>query len=194
MSQSAGKELLHGVPERRRSRLLPTACLHPRHAVGIESYIDRQADALGSEHLDPAGDVRGRFYCSTADDDATYARLQQVLDDLSRPHAATDLQPGQAVGSHRLDQITVGELPVTRAVEVDAVQPLSAECAVSRMQRLRRDVVARLGVEVAVQQPYALTVAQVDGGQQAHQRSSRKLRSTLAPAWPDRSGWNCTPQ
>ncbi len=46
----------------------------------------------------------------------------------------------------------------------------------------------------ALVQPDAATAAQVDGGNQEHAGSRRKLYRIRAPALPERSGWNWVPK
>ena len=62
------------------------------------------------------------------------------------------------------DDAAIGERAVLRAVEIDDVQPARAERAIARQQLVRLVVVARLRVEVALEQAHAAAVAQIDGG------------------------------
>ena len=95
------------------------------------------------------------------------------------------------------DDAAVGEPAVLGAVEIDDVQPARAERAITLQQFVRLEVVARFGVEVALEQAHAAAVAQIDGGNEDHDAfrpAFRKLARMRAPTTPERSGWNCVPQ
>ena len=66
------------------------------------------------------------------------------------------------------DDAAVGEPAILRAVEIDDVQPVRAERAITQQQLVRLEVVTRLRVEVALEQPHATAAAQIDGGNEDH--------------------------
>ena len=66
------------------------------------------------------------------------------------------------------DDAAVGEPAVLRAVEIDDVQPVRAERAITQQQLVRLEVVTRFRVEVALEQAHAAAVAQIDGGNEDH--------------------------
>src|SRR5688500_17825891 len=74
------------------------------------------------------------------------------------------------------------------------MQPRRTEHAIARQQFARLLGVARFGIEVALIETNAPSVAQIDGRNQQHQLNLRKFSSRRAPAAPERSGWNCVPQ
>src|SRR6185436_6955578 len=51
--------------------------------------------------------------------------------------------------------------------------------------------VVRLAIEVALQQTYDATLAQVDRGKELHHAASTKFCSSARPTAPLFSGWNC---
>ena len=71
------------------------------------------------------------------------------------------------------------------------MHPSGASGGVLFIQLRRRQRIARLGAEVALEQAHHAAVTQVDGGDQLHQPSSRKLARMRAPTSAERSGWNC---
>jgi hypothetical protein len=66
------------------------------------------------------------------------------------------------------DQAAVVARRAARAVEVDDVQPVGAVAAVLGKQGAGVGIVAGFGIEVAMQQPHAVSAAQVDGWYQTH--------------------------
>src|SRR6185503_6265879 len=109
-------------------------------------------------------------------------------------HAATHLDAQRALRGEPHDRRSIGEHAILRAVEVDDVQPGGAEPAVTLMQIERIVFVARLRVEVALEQANTAAIAQVNCRNQKHQLNLRKLASTREPGREERSGWNCAPQ
>ena len=82
---------------------------------------------------------------------------------------------------------------VAGTVQVDHMDAAGAECEVLLEHLARVGRVDRLGVEATLQQPDTAAAADVDGRNEQHQVSLRKLASTRLPTPADRSGWNCTP-
>ena len=93
-----------------------------------------------------------------ADDDAIDAIAQQVVDHGRGTHAATHLDVQRALRGEPHDDAAVREPAVLRAVEIDDVQPVGAERAITQQQLVRLEVVTRLGVEVALEQPDAAAI------------------------------------
>ena len=90
-----------------------------------------------------------------------------------RAHAAAHLDVERALRREPHDDAAIGELAVLGAVEIDDVQPARAERAIAQQQLVRLEVVARFGVEVALEQAHAAAVAQIDGGNEDHAESFR---------------------
>jgi hypothetical protein len=143
----------------------------------------------GPNSVEPGGDLVRLRHCDAADHDAGDAEREQFLGHLARADAAADLDGVPAgTGGDALDRVTVALRAVARAVEVDDVDLPRAQCAVAIEHVERVGGIDGLGVEAALQQAHALAAAQVDGGNQQHQPSSRKLARTRAPGWAERSG------
>ena len=127
--------------------------------------------------------------------DAIDAVAQQVVDDRRRAHAAAHLDVQRLLRGEPDDDAAIGELAVLRAVEIDDVQPARAERAIALQQFVRLEVVARLRVEVALEQAHAAAAAQIDGGNEDH--AFRSLQEIGEDARADHAGalgWNCVPQ
>ena len=100
----------------------------------------------------------------------------------------------------RGEQLGVGAA-AERGVEVDEVDPLGA-VALPGQRRVARVAVGGLGARLALDEADGLAVRDVDGGEQreghggapyrgiTRTTSRSQLRSTVAPASPDFSGWN----
>ena len=93
----------------------------------------------------------------------------------------------------RLDRLLVDRLPFEGAVEIDHMQPV--EALLLERARLRRGI----GVEhrrlrhLALAEPHALPVFQVDGREQDHGFHLRKLAISASPSFWLFSGWNWLP-
>ncbi len=166
----------------------------PRRAAFVEAHVEREHDPFRAELTEPGCDLVGLRDGDAADHRARRAEFEQALRDLPRADSAPDLD-GVRPGAARdpADRIAVALGAVARTVEVDHVDPPRPEPEVllEHVERVRR--VDGLGVETTLQQAHAGPAPQVDGRNQQHQPSSRKLASTRAPGPAERSGWNCTP-
>src|SRR6478736_6382180 len=130
--------------------------------------VERQADFLGAVALEPALDFGRSLHRGTADDDAIDAIAQQVVDDRLRTHAAAHLDVERTLRSQPHDDAAVGELAILGAVEVDDVQPVRAQRAITQQQFVRLEVVARFSVEIALEQANTTACTQIDGGNEYH--------------------------
>ena len=184
-----------GFPERELRFLGPAARQHARHTLGVVADVEGQADLLGAVFLEPGLHLGGLFHRGAADDDAVDAIAQQVVDHRRRAHAATHLDVQGALRGEADDDAAIGEPAVLGAVEIHDVQPARAQRAIALQQLVRLEVVARLGVEIALEQAHAAAAAQIDGGDEDHGFGLfRKFARMRAPTTPERSGWNCVPQ
>ena len=111
--------------------------------------------------------------------------LEKIVHHRRRAHAATDLDAQQVARRESEQYVAIGEPTVARAVEIDDMQPGCAKRGIAFEQRIGGGVVAGLRREVATQQTYAATAAQIDRRNQEH---CKKFASKSAPAAPDRSG------
>ena len=135
--------------------------LAPRELLA--SYAHLGATWLHVVDLDGALDRRA------TDHEAIHADSQQIVHDRIRAQAAADLHLQRALRRERNNGGAVGKLTVARAIEIDDVEPVGAHVAVLVEKRARIGVVARLGIEIAAQQPDTAAAPQVDGGNEAHQ-------------------------
>ena len=128
-----------------------------------------------------------------ADHGARDARVDEAAHGFAAANAAADLQGRSARGRECGDRIGVALRARACAVEIHDVDERRAERGVLLEDRHRVRRVDGLGVETALEKPYAATVAQVDCRNELHQATSRKLASRRAPTCPERSGWNWAP-
>ncbi len=139
----------------------------PRSVI---AHIEGEADARRTELREPRNHLLRLFGREAADHHALDPAAQQILDDGRGAHAAADLDPDGRLRGEPFDDGAIGERAVARAVQIDDVQPARAKGAIALQQLLGREVVARLGGEIALEQAHAAAVAQIDGGNQQHVR------------------------
>ena len=129
-----------------------------------------------------------------AADDRALRDRQRAEQSVARPQASAELDLEPRRVAHPLDERQILRLAALGAVEVDDVQPARAGVAIARGKLDRVELVARLAIEVAAQQPYAASVADVDRRYQVPCLSEgcgyifTKLSSTCAPTRAERSG------
>ena len=139
---------------------------------GVPSASSRTSSASvrrsGPNSREPRRDELG-VADGQAADDGTRRDLERLLEARACPNAAAELHVDAGRLAHAPDQRQVDGLAAFRAVEIDDVQPARAELAVLHGELDGVDGVARLLREVAVQEPHAAPVAQVDGRYQLHE-------------------------
>ena len=118
-----------------------------------------------------------------AEDDAIEAAGQQLLGSRCRAHAAPQLHGDVEGGGDRLHHSVVHRLTGAGAIEIDQMQPL---CPLALpVQRLGHRIVAeaRHLVVIALVEPHAVAVEQVDGGNDLHGgRRGQRLPARLPEA------------
>ena len=150
-------------------------------------HIECQGDALRAEVLKPAStcsDLRDR---RAADHDPCDPELQHLRERRGVAQAAAHLQI-ERLARRQLDDDARDCPRLHRWRRRDRRRAASRRRAsrylASRAARIQR--IARLRVEVAVQQPHAVSGLQIDGGNESHARrqrlsSARKFCSRRAP-------------
>ncbi len=142
------------------------------HLALLGPALDRHLAVAGVDaDGDAAGKIAGRLvhqgrvaHCCGAEDHAVDALLQPRDDGVEIANAAAELHRHMHRPEDRLDRLLVHRLAFERAVQIDHMQPI--EALVLERAPLRR----RIGVEhrrlrhLALAQPHALAVFEVDGG------------------------------
>jgi hypothetical protein len=154
----------------------------------IESNIERETDPGFSEKFYPGTDLDRLLDGGATDDHASHARGKKFIDDRKISDAATDLHRQLWDLGYIADDFPVRDGAVASAIEVDDMEPSRSEHSIPRCERCRFDVVHGLLLKIAMQQPNALAATQIDGGYQSHDLSFKKLESSRAPDFPERSG------
>src|SRR5690606_3456953 len=194
VTQAGGQVALDGIPQAGLRLALPAVRGKAGGAAFVEAHVEGQHDPLRPELVDPGRDFVGLRDRNAADDDACHAQREQFLGHLARADPAAGLD-GIAAGTVRdlayRPAVTLRTVACT--VEVDNVDPPGPERQILPEHRERILRIDGLGIEAPLQQAHALAAPQVDGRNEQHQPSSRKLASTRAPGCAERSGWNCTP-
>ncbi len=147
-----GRKGSSALQQRDAGALGPAPRAHARLAVGLDRHVEREADAVRAEARETSS--RPRSGCSMAALPTTtrsHALCEHIFDDLGRAHAAAHLDAQRLCGRQRNDGGAVGEHAVLRTVEIDDVQPRGAVAAIALEQVERVVLVARLGVEVALE-------------------------------------------
>ncbi len=168
MLHAAGREARDCIPQRHGGALRPAARSHERLSPGIDAHVEREADAVRAKPRDPIRHFVRTLHCRTADHDSLDPVAQQIVDDSSRADTAAYLQAHRALRGQGQDDRAIGEQTVLRAVEVDDMQPGSAQTTVSQQQLVRLVLIAGLRTEVALKQAHAASVPQIDRGHQQH--------------------------
>ena len=172
-----------------------------RHLARLSPAFDRD---LAVARIDADGDAAGKVarglpdqrrvaHRGGAEDHAVDALVEPGDDGVEVADAAAELHRNVDGGEDRLDRRGVHRPPFEGAVEVDHMQPL--EALLLEASRLRRRVLIEHGrlVHLALAQPDALSVFQVDGGKQDHGFHRRKLAISASPSFWLFSGWNWVP-
>ena len=123
--------------------------------------IEADRDAAGVERTQ-IGHQLGVLDRRGPDDDALDPREEALTRRLDAPHATPGLHLARHRRADRLDHAQIGALTGTRGVEIDDVDPLRAGGLELARDPNRVVVVDGLRVEVALVEPDALPVAQVD--------------------------------
>ena len=135
--------------------------IQPARGDLATARIEADGDATGVERTQ-IGHQFGVFDRRGPDDDA----LDPCEEALTRRLDAPDATPGLHLARHRradrLDHAQIGALTGTRGVEIDDVDPLRAGGLELARDPNRVVVVDRLRVEVALVEPDAFPVAEVD--------------------------------
>ena len=128
-----------------------------------------------------------------ADDDPRDAFGEPALDGLHVADAAAELHRDRHAPQDRLDGVRVHGLAGEGAVEIDDVEPFEALRLEAR--GLRRRIVAehRRLLHVALDEPHAAAVLEVDRRKQDQGRHFRKFAISARPSFWLFSGWNCVP-
>src|ERR1700679_1262025 len=143
----------------------------PWNTAGIQTHVERQGNMFRPEVIEPVSDLLYVSDGRAADHRARDPQVQHPGDGGGIAQAAAHLQIDASPAGQLRDDALVAETAVLGAVEIDDVQPIGAVAAVLFEQGPRVSLVARLGGEVAVQQPHTVSGLQIDGGDEAHARS-----------------------
>jgi hypothetical protein len=100
---------------------------------------------------------------------------QQIVQALDRAQPTADLQTHGSLRGEGEHDRPIGEHALARPVEIDHVHPACPEGAVAREQLVRPELVACLGREVALVEPHAAAVPEIDCRNEQHHSSLRKL-------------------
>jgi hypothetical protein len=132
-----------------------------RCAAIVDTNVERERDALGSELGEPGGDEVGLTDGKAADDDPRCDR-QYSLEVGTTAHAAAELHFDPGCRAHSRDERKVHGRAALRAIEIDDVEPARAERAVLGRELNGIDVVTRLCCELALQQAHAPPSSKID--------------------------------
>src|SRR6185295_1990849 len=143
-------------------------------------------DFLGAVLLEPGLHLGGLLDGRAADDHAVDAIAQQVVDHGLGTNAAAHLDVQRLLRSEADDHAAIRQAAVLGAIEIHDVQPARAERAVTLQQLVWFEVVAGLGVEVALEQAHAAAVSQIDGRNEDHFLSSALSENSPGCASPPR--------
>ena len=155
----------------------------------IETHVEGERDAIGTELLEPASHLLRFDERGAADHHPGDAELEHLRNRGGVAQTAAHLQSDAGLGGEIGDDRAIAAASLARAVEIDHVQPIGAVIAIFGEQRMRLDVIVRDRRKVALQQSDAASVLQVDGGYEAQVgRSSRKRQKILQQARSDCRG------
>ena len=188
-----------GIDDGRHAGVLEAARKVERgHLARLRPAFDRN---LAVARIDADGDAAGKVargfldqrrvaHRSGAEDHAVDALVEPGNDGVEVADAAAELHRNMDRGKDRLDSGGIHRTPFEGAVEIDHMQPL--EALLLEASRLRRGVLIEHGrlVHLALAQPDALSVFQVDGGKQDHGFHRRKFAISASPSFWLFSGWN----
>ena len=154
--------------------------------------VDADGDAAG-KFLRGALHQRGIAHRRGADDDARDALGEPGFDGLEVADAAAELHRHGDRLEHRLDRRALTGLPA-KAPSRSTTCRYSKPCA-AKLLRLRGRIEVEHGRarHVALLEPHALAVLQIDRGKKDHGFHFRKFAISARPKRWLFSGWNCVP-
>ena len=169
----------------------------PGHAVLVQFHVEGGDQAVRTQAIEPFGKAPGPGDADAADDHAACAMVQAQTEIVESAYAPAGLHGLWRLVQQAQQGSDFCTGPIARSGQVHHVQPAGAFFRVAPGQAHGVQVVYLALVEIAVQQPHATAVQQINRGNDLNRHGrgvSRKRRSRVEPAVADRSGWNCAPQ
>jgi hypothetical protein len=139
-----------------------------RLTATAQAHIERETESLRPERPEPGGNLGRALHGDTADDDTRDPHVEERLDSRGATHAAADLQVYPCLAGEVSDEGGIEAHTVSRAVEIDDVNPACTERAIAPKKRPRGDGVLGLGGEIALGEADAVAAPQINGGDEQH--------------------------
>jgi hypothetical protein len=143
---------------------------HSRRAHRIQAHVERQDHALRAEVIEPRAHEIDPSDRGASDHGTADACVQNLRDRVGISQASADLKHDCGLPRQLDDDVAIAAGTVACAVQVDDMQPVGAKVAILDEQSERIRAIAGLGVEIAPQQAHAMSVLQIDGGDETHSR------------------------